>query len=81
MHETHLIEPVIKGILEHAKTEGAKDISKVRIKIGEFTGVKEPSFRETFKVLAKGTLLEKADLEINFFLASRIEVVSFDIEN
>jgi len=80
MHETHMIEPVIKGICEHAKKEGARLVSKVHIKIGEFTGIKEVSFRETFKTLAKGTMLERAELEITFFLASRIEVVSFDVE-
>ena len=80
MHETHLIEPIIKGITEHAQKEGAKSVTKVRIKIGEFTGIKEPSFKETFKVLAQGTILEKAELEINFFLGSRIDVVSFDVE-
>ena len=80
MHETHLINPIVKGISEHAKEQGAKRVSKIRLKIGEFTGIKEDSFRETFKTLAKGTMLEDADLEINFFLASRIEVVSFDCE-
>ncbi|MFH2145607.1 MAG: hydrogenase maturation nickel metallochaperone HypA [Candidatus Omnitrophota bacterium] len=80
MHETHLIEPVIKGIEAHAKKEGAKRVVKIRLKIGEFTGVKEESFRQIFKMLAKGTILEEAELEINFFLAERIEVISFDIE-
>ena len=80
MHESHLIEPIIKGIEKHAREEGAKKVTKVRLKIGEFTGVKEASCRETFKVLAKGTMLESAELEISFFLASRIEVVSFDVE-
>lgn len=80
MHETHLIEPIIKGISEHARKEGAKSVSKLRLKIGEFTGVKEESFRETFSTLAKGTLLEKAGLELVFFPGSRIEVISFDVE-
>ncbi len=80
MHETHLIQPVIKGITEHAGKEGARVVTKVRLKIGEFTGVKEESFRETFRVLAKDTILEKCELEVTFFPASRIEVVSFDIE-
>jgi len=80
MHETHLIEPIIKGISEHVKKEGGKKVSKVRLKIGEFTGIKEDSFRETFALLSKGTMLDKADLEITFFLSSRIEVVSFDID-
>ena len=80
MHETHLIQPVIKGICEHAIKEGAKAVSKVRLKVGQLTCVKEESFRETFFVLAKGTILEKSKLEITFFPGSRVEVVSFDIE-
>ena len=80
MHETHLIEPVVKGIEEHARQEGAQKVTKVRVNIGEFTGVKEDSFRETFKVLTKGTMLEGAELTVNFFLGSRIDVVSFDVD-
>ena len=80
MHETHLIKPLIKGISEHAKKEGAKTVSKVRLKVGEFTGVKEDSFKETFSVLAKGSILENAELELTFFPGSRIEIISFDVE-
>lgn len=80
MHESHLIEPIVKGICEHAKKEGAKSVSIVRLKVGELTGVKEESFKETFAVLAKGTILENSRLELTFFPGSRIEVVSFDIE-
>ena len=80
MHETHLIKPLIKGISEHAKKEGAKTVSKVRLKVGEFTGVKEDSFKETFSVLAKVSILENAELELTFFPGSRIEIISFDVE-
>jgi len=80
MHETHLIQPVIKGISEHAQKEGAKCVTKVRLKVGTLLGVKEQSFKETFIVLSKGTLLEKAQLEITSFPGTRVEVVSFDIE-
>lgn len=80
MHESHLIEPIIKGISEHARREGARSVSKVKLKIGELTGVKESSFKETFSILAKGTILENADLELTFFPSTRIEVISFDIE-
>ena len=80
MHESHLIQPIIKGISEHAQKEGAKTVSKVQLKVGALTGVKEDTFKETFSVLAKGTILENAKLEITFFPGSRIEVVSFDVE-
>lgn len=80
MHESHLIEPIIKGISEHAKKEGAAAVSKVRLKVGEFMGIQKESFLETFKILAKETMLEKAEIELTFFPGSRIEVVSFDVK-
>ncbi len=80
MHETHLIEPIVKGIDQHARQEGAVSVTKLRLKIGALLGVKEESFRETFQVLAKGTLLENTELEMTFFPGSRIEVLSFDID-
>ncbi len=80
MHETHLIEPIIKGISEHSKKEGAKSITKVRLKVGELTGIKESSFKETFSILTRDTILEGADLELTFFPSTRIEIISFDIE-
>ncbi len=80
MHETHLIEPIIKGVCEHARQEGAKAVTKLRLKVGQLTGVKEDSFKETFKMLAKGTLLQDAVLEIVFFPGTIIQVISYDIE-
>ena len=80
MHETHMIEPIIKGILEHAKKESAKLVTKVHLKVGFLTGVKEESFKETFQMLSQGTLLEKTQLELTFFPGTRVEVISFEIE-
>jgi len=80
VHETHLIKPLIDNISKHALSEGAKKVFKVRLKVGEFTCVKENSFRETFSVLSKGTCLENAELEITLFPGSKIEIISFDIE-
>jgi hydrogenase nickel incorporation protein HypA/HybF len=80
MHETHLIEPIIQGIAKHAAEEGAKAVTKVHLKVGQFTGAKAESFTETFKVLAKGTIVENARLELTFFPGFRVEVLSFDVE-
>ena len=80
MHETHLIEPVIKGISQHAIEEGAHIVKKVTIKVGALTGVKEDSFRETFAALSKGTMLENAELEVIFFPGTIVQVISFDVE-
>jgi len=80
MHETHIIEPIIKGVAEHAEREGAKQVKKVHIKIGILTGVTEDSFRQTFSVLSKNTILDGADLEITMFPGSIVQVLSFDVE-
>jgi Zn finger protein HypA/HybF involved in hydrogenase expression len=80
MHETHLIEPIIKGICQHAAAEGAKTVTKVHIKVGVLTGVKEESFKETFQLLAKGTILEKAVVDLTFFPGTIIQVLSFDVD-
>ena len=81
MHETHGIESIVHGIAAHAQRAGAQTVLKVRVRIGELTGMKEKSFRTTFEGLALGTLLQDAELELNFFPGSQvIEVVSFDIE-
>ena len=81
MHETHLIEPIIKGINEHAKRESRiSAVTKVRLNIGVLNGIKENSLRATFLVLAKDTLLENAELEISYSPGSKVEVISFDVE-
>jgi Zn finger protein HypA/HybF involved in hydrogenase expression len=80
MHETHLIKPIIHCIAAHAQREGAKNVLKVRLRIGELTGVREASFKATFSILAQGTLLETAEVELSFFPGTAIEVISFDID-
>jgi hydrogenase nickel incorporation protein HypA/HybF len=80
MHETHIIKPIIQGITEHAAEEGAKKVTNVKLKVGELTCTKEESFRETFKMLAKDTILEDAELEITMFPGTIVQVLSFDIE-
>ena len=80
MHETHLIEPIIKGISEHATREGAKKVTNVKIKVGDLNCVKEESFKETFKILAKGTILEGAEVEIIIFPGTVVQVIAFDVE-
>ncbi|MFH1380409.1 MAG: hydrogenase maturation nickel metallochaperone HypA [bacterium] len=80
MHETHLIEPIIKGIAEHAKQEGGSKVTNIKIKVGNLLGVKEDSFKETFSILSKNTILADASLELTFFPGTIIQVLSFDVE-
>ncbi len=80
MHETHLIQPLIQGIGEHARREGASKVTRVSFKVGQLIGTNEQAFRETFSLLAKGTMLEGASLELIFLPGTRLEVIAFDVE-
>ena len=80
MHETHLIKPVIKGISEHAQREGARKVTKVRLRVGRLAAHSEDSFKETFLLLGKNTPLEGCALELTFFPGMTVKVLSFDIE-
>ncbi|MBD3426698.1 MAG: hypothetical protein GF409_05660 [Candidatus Omnitrophica bacterium] len=80
MHETHIIKPIIEGMTKHAQEEGASKVTNVKLKVGELTCTREDSFRETFNVLAKGTVVEGAELEITMFPGTIVQLLSFDIE-
>ncbi|MFH1360630.1 MAG: hydrogenase maturation nickel metallochaperone HypA [Candidatus Omnitrophota bacterium] len=80
MHETHLIEPIIKGISQHAEKENALKVTKVKLRVGQLIGTTEDSFKETFALLAKGTKCEGAEVEITFFPGSTVKVISFDVD-
>jgi len=80
MNETRWIEPIVLGIAAHAQKEGAKKVLKVRLRIGDLTGMEEKRIRRVFNDLAQGTSLQKAELELNFFPGRQLEVASFDIE-
>ena len=64
MHEYHIVEGVVKQILEKAKSHNAKKITSVTLVLGELSGLKEESIRVYFDSLSKGTLLEGAELII-----------------
>lgn len=64
MHEYHIVEGVVKQILEKAKASSAKKITSVTLILGELSGLQEESIRVYFDNLAKENLLEGAKLVI-----------------
>ena len=64
MHEYHIVEGVVKQILEKAKSSNAKKITSVTLILGELSGLQEESIRIYFDNLAKENLLEGARLII-----------------
>ena len=59
---------ITQGILEIAEREAAKHnssrITRIKLQIGEFTGVVKEALEFSFEVIKQGTLAEDAQLEI-----------------
>jgi len=62
MHEYHIVEGIVKQILEKAKASGAKKITGVTLVMGDLSGLQEESIRVYFDNLAKENLLEGSKL-------------------
>lgn len=64
MHEYHIVESIVKQILEKAKSSNAARVIRVTLVMGELSGLKDGSVRSYFENLSRGTLLEGAELII-----------------
>ncbi|MBU1913053.1 MAG: hydrogenase maturation nickel metallochaperone HypA [Candidatus Omnitrophica bacterium] len=64
MHEYHIVEGMVKQILEKAKNSDAKKITSVTLILGELSGLQEESIRMYFNNLSKENILEGAKLII-----------------
>ncbi|PIV39638.1 MAG: hydrogenase maturation nickel metallochaperone HypA [Candidatus Omnitrophica bacterium CG02_land_8_20_14_3_00__42_8] len=62
MHEYHIVEGVVKQILEKAKSSDAKKITTVTLVLGELSGLQEESIRVYFENLSKDNILAGAKL-------------------
>ena len=64
MHEMALMHGVVDAVLEHAEGAGAKEVTMVRLTIGECRDVIEDLLQGLFSFLARGTAAERAELVV-----------------
>lgn len=64
MHEVSVVYDAIKIVEENSKLNNINKLTKVLLKIGEFTCIDEKSLDFAFEALSKNTLCEGAKLEI-----------------
>ena len=64
MHEYHIVDGLVKTILETAGRAQATKITRVSLVMGEFSGLEESSVRLYLDNLSKSTLLENAEIII-----------------
>jgi hydrogenase nickel insertion protein HypA len=63
MHELSLTEKIFKIVMAEAATHNAKKVTKVKIAVGELSGIVNSSVEFYFQLLAKETIAEDAVLE------------------
>ena len=64
MHERHIVEGLVKQILQKAQIARAKKVLEIRLVLGSLSGLDEGSVRLYFDDLAAGTILEGAKLTV-----------------
>lgn len=80
MHEMHLIKGLFDDLLKYAKKENASKVTKVFLRMGEFTEINEEILKFFFKKNSKGTLVEGAQIHVEKSPARELTLVSFDCE-
>lgn len=80
MHEMHLVKDLFSDLLKHAKSNNAKKITKIFLRMGEFTEINEDIIKFFIKEKAKGTILEEAEILIEKSPNRELSLVSFDCD-
>ena len=63
MHEQSLTEKMLKIILDQAAMHGSRKITRVKMVVGDLSGIVPECVEEYFKLIADGTAAEGAVLE------------------
>ena len=63
MHEQALMNDLMRTIAAQAEAEGARRVTRIRVKLGALSHFTPAHFREHFEDASRGTLAEGADVE------------------
>ncbi len=80
MHEMHIIKDMFDDLLRLVKEQNTSKVTKVYMKMGEFTEINEEILRFFFKEHSKNTPLEQALLHIEKSPTRELRLLSFDCE-
>ena len=64
MHEMSIAQSLLDIIFQESQTHQVKRVIAVTLKVGELSAVETESLRFCFELIAQGTLVEGARLEI-----------------
>lgn len=68
MHDWHLANEILKTVLEHAAKNGLKNVSRIKIELGNILEhgeyISSENLMHNFKLLAEKTIARNAELKI-----------------
>jgi len=80
MHEMHIVKDLFNDLQTQAKANEAVRVTKVYLRMGEFTEINEEILRAFFESEGKGSILEGAELQIEISPTRELRLLSFDCE-
>ena len=82
MHDFHLANEILKTVLGYAEKNGFKNVSKIEIELGSLMEHGEEILPENliynFKLLAKNTIAQNAELEIKKTKGENWKLISIE---
>jgi hydrogenase nickel incorporation protein HypA/HybF len=63
VHEKALMDDLIRKLEAEASSEGARRVTRIRVRLGALSHFTEAHFREHFDDAARGTVAEGAEVE------------------
>jgi len=64
MHEVSIMEQTLEIALNHAHKQGASQIHRIKLKVGELSGVVPEALKFAFDVVTQNTIAQSATLEV-----------------
>ena len=80
MHEMHFLKNLLDDLLKLGAEQKTNKITKIYLKMGEFTEINPEILNFYFKENSKGTIIESAKIEIKPSPTRELRLVSFDCE-
>jgi hydrogenase nickel incorporation protein HypA/HybF len=80
MHEMHIIKDMFSDLLKHTEENNVEKVTKVYLRMGDFTEINEEILRFHFAENSKNTPLEGAELEFEKSPTRELRLLSYDCD-
>uniref|UniRef100_A0A7V3YM07 Hydrogenase maturation nickel metallochaperone HypA n=1 Tax=Candidatus Caldatribacterium californiense TaxID=1454726 RepID=A0A7V3YM07_9BACT len=80
MHELRLVREVFEDLLRRGEAEGLQRITRVYLRMGDFSEIDPEILRHLFAEESRGTILEGAELIIEYSPLRELRLLSFEGE-